>query len=197
MFDTAGYNERATIPKLLKQRRLTPADIDGVVLSHLHFDHAANWDLFANAEIVVHQNEVAYAQATDDPCILRYPVAALLAHKRLRLITGETAVLENGVQIFHVPGHTPGAIALVMNGSVLSGDALKSRWDLRGYLTDTWNDDLARQSIQKIASLGTRIYPGHDVPLERCANEWRPSGTTSVRIHFPDGSEQVVQPPAD
>lgn len=59
---------------------------------------------------------------------------ALLAHKRLRLITGETAVLENGMQIFHVPGHTPGAIALVMNGSVLSGDALKSRLDLRDYL---------------------------------------------------------------
>ena len=52
----------------------------------------------------------------DDIAIVRYPVPALLAHKRLRLITGETAALEDGVQIFHVPGHTPGAIALVMNG---------------------------------------------------------------------------------
>ena len=197
MFDTAGYNERGTIPKLLKERRLTPADIDCVVLSHLHFDHAANWDLFVNAEIVVHESEVAYAQASDDIALLRYPVPALLAHKRLRLITGETAALEDGVQIFHVPGHTPGAIALVMNGSVLCGDALKSRWDLRGDLMNTWNDDLSRQSIQKITGLGNRIYPGHDVPLERCGNEWCPSDTPSVRIHFPDGSEHIVRPPTD
>jgi glyoxylase-like metal-dependent hydrolase (beta-lactamase superfamily II) len=145
----------------------------------------------------VHENEVAYAQTSDDTSILRYPVPALLAHQRLRLITGETAALEDGVQIFHVPGHTPGAIALVMNDSVLSGDALKSGWDLRGYLTDTWNDDLARLSIRKITSLGDRIYPGHDVPLERCGNEWRPAGKPSVHIHFPDGSEHIVQPSTD
>jgi glyoxylase-like metal-dependent hydrolase (beta-lactamase superfamily II) len=197
MFDTAGYNERGAIPKLLQQRGLTPANIDYVVLSHLHFDHAANWDLFANAEIVVHENEVTYAQASDDNAILRYSVPALLAHKRLRLITGETVAVEDGVQLCHVPGHTPGSIALVMNGSVLSGDALKSRWDLRRYLTDTWNDKLALQSIQKITTLGHRIYPGHDVPLERSGNEWRPSGTPSVRIQFPDGSEHIVQPPED
>ena len=197
MFDTAGDNERGTIPKLLKEHRLTPADIDCVVISHLHFDHAANWDLFVNAEIVVHENEVAYAQATDDSAILRHTAPALLAHKRVRLITSETAALEDGVQIFHVPGHTPGAIALVMNGSVLCGDALKSRWDLRGYLMNTWNDDLSRQSIQKITGLGNRIYPGHDVPLERCGNEWRPSGSPTVRIRFPDGSEHILQPPLD
>ena len=197
MFDTAGYNERGTIPRLLKERGLTPADIDCVVISHLHFDHAANWDLFVNAEIVVHESEVAYAQASDDIALLRYPVPALLAHRRLRLISGETAALEDGVQIFHVPGHTPGAIALVMNGSVLCGDALKSRWDLRGYLMNTWNDDLSRQSIQKITGLGNRIYPAHDVPLKRCGNEWCPSDTPSVRIHFPDGSEHIVRPPTD
>jgi glyoxylase-like metal-dependent hydrolase (beta-lactamase superfamily II) len=197
LFDTASYNERGTIPKLLAERRLSPADIDCVILSHLHFDHAANWDLFANAEIIVHEKEVAYAQATGDVAILRYPVPALLEHKRLRLITGETTTLEDGVQIFHVPGHTPGAIALTMNDSVVCGDALKSRWDLRGYLMNGWNDELSHQSIQKITSLGNRIYPGHDMPLERRGKEWHPCGKASVSIHFPDGSEQVIQPPTD
>lgn len=197
MFDTAGYNERGTVPKLLEQRRLTPADIDCVILSHLHFDHAANWDLFPKAEIVAHEDEVAYAQSTNDVAILRCAVPALLAHKQLRLITGESAALEDGVQIFHVPGHTPGAIALAMNDAVLCGDALKSRWDLRGYLMNSWNDGLWRQSIQKITSLGNRIYPGHDMPLERCGNEWCPLGRPSVCVHFPDGSEQAIQPPTD
>jgi glyoxylase-like metal-dependent hydrolase (beta-lactamase superfamily II) len=197
IFDTAGYNERGTIPRLLEERGIGVAAIDWVVLSHLHFDHAANWDLFPNADLVVHEKEIAYAQTTDDPAVLRYHAPALLANNRLHLIRQESSTLENGVQVFHVPGHTPGAIALTIEDSVLSGDALKSRWDLRGKLTDTWNDELALQSIQKITSLGNRIYPGHDVPLERHGSDWLPCGISSVRLLFPDGSEQVIQPPAD
>ena len=46
IFDTGGYNERGTIPKLLDEHGIGVAAIDWVVLSHLHFDHGANWDLF-------------------------------------------------------------------------------------------------------------------------------------------------------
>ena len=194
IFDTGGYNERGTIPKLLDEHGIGVAAIEWVVLSHLHFDHAVNWDLFPNAELVVHEKEIAHAQAGDDPCVLRYQAPALLANNRLRLIREESSTLENGVQVVHVPGHTPGAIALTIGDSVLSGDALKSRWDLRGQLTDTWNDELALQSIQKIAGLGNRIYPGHDVPLERRGSDWFPCGIPSVRLLFPDGSEQSIQP---
>ena len=196
IFDTGGYNERGTIPKLLEEHGIGVTAIDWVVLSHLHFDHAANWDLFPNAHLVVHEKEIAYAQATDDTAVLRYQAPALLANNRLHLIREEISTLENGVQVFHVPGHTPGAIALTIEDSVLSGDALKSRWDLRGLLTDTWNDELARQSIQKITSLGNRIYPGHDLPLERHGSDWLPCGIPRVRVLFPDGSEQAIQPPA-
>ena len=196
IFDTGGYNERGTIPKLLEERGIGVAAIDWVVISHLHFDHAANWDLFPNAGIVVHEKEIAHAQAGDDPAVLRHQAPALLANNRLHLIREASSTLENGVQLFHVPGHTPGAIALTIEDAVFSGDALKSRWDLRGQLTDTWNDELALQSIQKIAGLGNRIYPGHDVPLERHGSDWLPCGIPSVRVLFPDGSEQVIEPPA-
>jgi glyoxylase-like metal-dependent hydrolase (beta-lactamase superfamily II) len=52
LFDTGGYNERGTIPKLLQERGLGVTSINCVVLSHLHFDHAANWDLFPKADLV-------------------------------------------------------------------------------------------------------------------------------------------------
>jgi glyoxylase-like metal-dependent hydrolase (beta-lactamase superfamily II) len=196
IFDTGGYSERGAIPNLLEQRGIGVTAIDWVVLSHLHFDHAANWDLFPKADLVVHEKEVAYAQATDDPAVLRYHAPALLANNRLHLIRDESSILENGVRVFHVPGHTPGAIALTIEGSVFSGDALKSRWDLLGQLTDTWNDELALRSIQKITTLGNRIYPGHDVSLKRHGSDWLPCGIPRVRVLFPDGSEQVIQPPA-
>jgi glyoxylase-like metal-dependent hydrolase (beta-lactamase superfamily II) len=195
IFDTGGYNERGTIPKLLEEHGLGVTAIDCVVLSHLHFDHAANWDLFPKADLVVHEKEIAYAQATDDTAVLRYHAEALLANDRLHLIGEESSTLEDGVHVVHVPGHTPGAIALTIKDSVLSGDALKSRWDLRGQLTDTWNDELALQSIQKITTLGNRIYPGHDVPLKRHGSDWLPCGIPKVCVLFPDGSEQSIQPP--
>ena len=105
LFDTGGYNERGTIPKLLEAHGIGVAAIDWVVLSHLHFDHAANWDLFPNAHLVVHEKEIAYAQDTDDHAILRYHARALLANNRLHLIREESSILEDGVQLIHVPGH--------------------------------------------------------------------------------------------
>jgi len=54
---------------------------------------------------------------------------------------------------------------------------------------------LARQSIAKLKRLATRLYPGHDMPLERLAGKWRACGPPSVKVLFPDGSEQVVSPP--
>ena len=196
LFDTAGYNERATIINSLAKLSVAPEDVDFVVLSHLHFDHAANWDLFPNAEIIVHEREIAYADSRGaDGAVLRYHTPVLRAHGRLRLISAETA-LEDGVQVIHVPGHTPGCIALSMGKEILCGDALKSRWDLNGPMAPpVWDADLASQSIAKLKRLATRLYPGHDMPLELLSGKWCASGPPSVKVLFPDGSEQVISPP--
>jgi|SRR5208283_3507227 len=196
LFDTAGYNERATVINSLSRLSAAPQDVDFVVLSHLHFDHAANWDLFPNAEIIVHEREIAYADSGGaDGAVLRYHTPVLRACGRLRLISAETA-LEDGVQVIPVPGHTPGCIALSVGKEILCGDALKSRWDLNGPMAQpVWDADLARQSIAKLKQLGTRLYPGHDVPLELLAGKWRACGAPGIKFFFPDGSEQLVSPP--
>ncbi len=196
LFDTAGYNERATIIHSLAKLNVALEDIDCVVLSHLHFDHAANWDLFCNAEIVVHEREIAHAEARGpDGAVLRYHTPALRVCPRLRLISEDIAV-EEGVQIRHVPGHTPGCIAVSLGSDILCGDALKSRWDLEGAMAaPVWDAGLARQSISKLKRLGTRLYPGHDMPLELVQGNWRACGQPSVKVSFPDGSEQVISPP--
>ena len=83
-----------------------------------------------------------------------------------------------------------------MGKEILCGDALKSRWDLNGPMAPpVWDADLARQSIAKLKRLATRLYPGHDMPLELLAGKWCASGRPSVKVLFPDGSEQVISPP--
>lgn len=199
LFDTAGYNERATLVALLAERGLKPAQIDAVVLSHLHFDHAANWDLFPGADIFVHEEELAYAASEQaDGAVLRYPTPALRAHPRLCRVSGDGSMIDDGVQLAHVPGHTPGSMALVVEGSVLCGDALKNRWDLGGQVPlNSWNLKLARRAIERLTGLGQRLFPGHDVSLERQGSTWRACGTPSVRVFFPDGSEQALEAPTE
>ena len=46
---------------LLESVGYSPEDVDVVVLSHLHTDHAGNVDAFPNAEFVVQKRELRYA----------------------------------------------------------------------------------------------------------------------------------------
>jgi len=197
LFDTAGYNERATLIAALEQRGLSPDDIDVLVLSHLHFDHAANWDLFTRANIFVHQIEMEYACSPQaDHAELRYHARALREERNVRLI-GADCELESGVELLHVPGHTPGSMAVKIGGSVLCGDALKNRWDLQGAVAQpVWDAQQFRSSVEKLAGFAKKLCPGHDVPLQLQATGWLPEGKPSVRVMFGNGIEQelVIEP---
>jgi glyoxylase-like metal-dependent hydrolase (beta-lactamase superfamily II) len=197
LFDTAGYNERATLVAALEQRKIRLDGIHTVVLSHLHFDHAANWDLFPGAEIVVHEKEMEYACSPQaDYSTLRHQSRALAESRRLSLISKD-GELEPDVQLMLVPGHTPGSMALKMGSSVLCGDALKNRWDLQGQVSlPVWDAEKFQASVRKLASLADKLYPGHDVPLELEAHGWVPRGKPSINLTFANNQEQelVIEP---
>lgn len=109
----------------LAEHDLTDADIDVVVLSHLHFDHAGGllsaWVegeaphlLFPNATFIV--GAAAWERAThphprDRASFLPQLNALLEASGRLSIVTGQSSeVLGDGYR-FHVSnGHTPGLL---------------------------------------------------------------------------------------
>ena len=65
LVDVAHTGRRELLLARLKERGLTPRDIDMVVLTHAHWDHMLNVDLFTNADILVSGNERRYANAPD------------------------------------------------------------------------------------------------------------------------------------
>ncbi len=102
---------------------LTDADIDVVVLSHLHFDHAggllAAWHantepslLFPNATFVVSRacwERANKPHARDRASFIPALQPLLQASGRLELVDGETsAALGKSVQMHFSDGHTPG-----------------------------------------------------------------------------------------
>ena len=103
----------AHIRRGLAEHGLTPDDIGHVVLTHMHFDHADNTDLFPNATVVVQKSELFHAidpTPSHRPFFKGHIMAELLGRKRpkgLRLEDGDFELTE-GFRVLHVPSHTPG-----------------------------------------------------------------------------------------
>jgi len=56
-----GFHRGRLLVHRLDSIGLEPKDVDVVVLSHLHFDHAGGAFLFQDSELAVQQDEFAYA----------------------------------------------------------------------------------------------------------------------------------------
>jgi len=113
-FPVQGGGEEGII-KALADIGLRPDDIDVVILTHLHFDHCANVKLFKNARIIV--NEIEWQSAFNPLPIFRgvYETNLILPLEQMNLIlVGDGYEVAEGVQVVHVPGHTLGQQAVVV-----------------------------------------------------------------------------------
>jgi N-acyl homoserine lactone hydrolase len=181
LFDTGGYTARLGLLRALKLRDLQPADIGTVFLSHLHFDHAHNIDLFPTAEFVVSQREWDYARSPHvDDLLIPWGIHYQLEKSKLSFIDGEGALAE-GVSYFPAPGHTPGCYALELDTAasgtvIVAGDALKYAKEAVLKACDMAFDtrESGTATIQRILDRADRIIPGHFPELIR-----QPNGTFS------------------
>jgi N-acyl homoserine lactone hydrolase len=171
LVDVAHTGRRELLISRLAERGLRPSDIDIVVLTHAHWDHMLNIDLFTNADVIVHTNERRYANRPDpDDWATPSYTGAILERMRLKEVT-EGDEIDQGVTILDTPGHSPGSITLLVkseSGTIgVTGDALpNARCALAGtpYLI-FYDEAVARESAAKIRSHCTTLYPGHDRPF--------------------------------
>lgn len=151
----------------LRALDIAPRDVDVVLNTHLHFDHAGNNDLFDRATFLVQREHVEVA--TGSPT---YPNQYWnLPHLRYELLDGESEVLP-GVETILTPGHAPGhqsvLVRLPQTGPVVvCGDAVYVQ---ANYDTDNWlgqaDPVAARQSAHKLLAIaereGAALLYGHD-----------------------------------
>lgn len=177
LLDCGHHVTRVALREALRSRSLGPDDIDLLVLSHLHFDHALNADLFRRAKVLVAKDEWAYAQSPHpDDDFVPAGIVHLIGGLDPELIEGE-AELAPGVTLFPAPGHTPGCMAVRLDGTahgtvVLAADAIKHvREAITGETEHAFTPPgVAAATIARIVDTADRIVPGHFPELVRLAD---------------------------
>jgi N-acyl homoserine lactone hydrolase len=164
------------IVQRLKEINLEPDDIDYVVQSHLHLDHAGGLRFFKQAKIIVHRDEYRFAY-NPHPYFKSGYKSKDFDYPDLNwtFIEGDQ-LLVPGVTIVLTGGHTPGHISLVVDledqGTlVLAGDAIPLQANLdKMILSGTTVDPVAAyQSMLRLKAIADRsggdIWPYHDIAL--------------------------------
>ncbi|MCU4926775.1 N-acyl homoserine lactonase family protein [Halobacteria archaeon AArc-dxtr1] len=133
LYDAFKHTDLRPLEDDLADAGYSVSDIDAVIQSHLHLDHAGGLYAFEGTEtpIYVHERELKYAYysaktdtADGDPAYLAGDFDRDLAWK---IVHGDRAHAFEGIEFVRLPGHTPGLLGVVLelDGTgtvVLAGD---------------------------------------------------------------------------
>ncbi|MFD1633933.1 N-acyl homoserine lactonase family protein [Haloplanus ruber] len=170
---TAGQE----LDTLLADAGYGPADIDGVVLSHLDWDHCYNLELFdADTDVYVQRRELEYAIAPYPMHAERYEAKSLGREPPwltvdLTPVEGETELCA-GVTVVPTPGHTVGHQSVVVEEgdetTVVAVDAVPTFDNVTEDPSAPLRRGLAmnefewRESALDVLDRADRLLPGHE-----------------------------------
>ena len=117
--ENAGAEGRTALEDGIRAAGFTPGDINLVINTHLHFDHAGgnSWQAptgeilpaFPKARYVVQAGERAYAERPNERTTASYfppNWAPIVAAGRFDFVSGEREIV-SGITVRPTPGHTP------------------------------------------------------------------------------------------
>ncbi len=146
-----------------------PEEIEAVIITHLHWDHTFNNDIFTNAKFYVQAKELEYS-------VNPLPIHKLTyCHWRKYLQTEYITIdgdeeIAPGVRAIFTPGHTPGSQSVAIDTAdgtyVLISDLtnLAEFWEADPKVPNGVHHDLSDTfaSFKKVAKMADYVLTGHD-----------------------------------
>ncbi|RKO65861.1 N-acyl homoserine lactonase family protein [Desulfofundulus salinus] len=173
------WDAEDALDRRLRSVGVDPADIDLVILTHLHWDHCFNTELFPKAKFLVQKEELKYAIAPLPVHQRAYEVDMpgikppwFQVFDRMVVLDGDTPV-EPGIQVILLPGHTPGlqgvrvetetGVYLIASDLIPLFENWEGSPDMK-HIPPGIHVSLAEcfETFRKVEAITDQILPGHD-----------------------------------
>lgn len=171
-----GITNVREVDVALAEAGIAARDVRTIVLTHLHWDHAANAQKFPNATYLAQQREIDFfgSHAREHPAMNRFYshqayLGQLIVEGRIKPVDGDQEIAP-GLTAIRVGGHTPGSQMLVVETregrAVITGDAIPLH---RNYI-DNVPSGIVVNTLEALAALDrvrsmrpVALYTGHDL----------------------------------
>lgn len=155
--EAAAVDAGWEVDKLIEIAEKEKLKINKIILTHSHYDHIQKVDELAaktKATVYFHELEVE-------------SIKKFIKNTNIKTIklknNDEIKVGSVKIKVIHTPGHTPGAVCLLVESKLITGDTLFVNAIGR---TDLAGGDATKlfESLQKLKKLkdDVEVYPGHD-----------------------------------
>lgn len=163
-------------PGNLKRAKEQIDSIDGIIITHAHYDHcgsAAEIADYFSCRIYAHRDEHPYLEGRKDFRFKGFVGNVIRKLEKLRPMQHFKAqdVEKLDLNTVHLPGHTPGSIGIVLDREIICGDLLRvgKRYFIAGgevikpsSRSFNWNQEKYVESLKKLMEFGvSKIHPGH------------------------------------
>jgi N-acyl homoserine lactone hydrolase len=140
----------------LALKNLKVEDIDLLVITHTHIDHVGNIDAFPGVPIIIGAGE----RALSKPIYWRGKQPMEWPDEEYILIDNDREI-GAGIEILHVPGHTPGELSIMVNlpesgWVLLTGDAISRPSEIEEGFLDAFNPAQALEQANRILDLASQ-----------------------------------------
>lgn len=156
-----------------------PGDVDLVINSHLHYDHAENNTLFRNATFVVQRTEWEYAKEPIPSQRALYDFAwtdEVVTHLNYQLVSADDVDALPGLRLIQTPGHSRGHQSVVVNTAegriCIAGDAacLPESFSRPSPPGGATSIEQGFVSLERIRASAPRVLMNHDPNILKYQN---------------------------